>query len=98
MAKKTNKDDTDVAVLEYRNEPGEWNVLEYIGPDRTEGLVEEYSEGAPLYRGCDLRIRYLEHGLTAEGTAHEIVERGTSNLLYEENSKLKACLRNLGYL
>lgn len=49
--------DSDIAVLEYRDDLGNWEPLAYIGPDRAEGVIDEY--GSSTYRGCDLRIRYL---------------------------------------
>ena len=52
-------DETDIAVLEYRDHNNEWNILIRIGSDCTGGLIEEYEEGGGVYKGCDLRIRYL---------------------------------------
>lgn len=52
--------DTDIAVLEYRDDNGEWGVLAYIGPDRADGVIDEYPDDCGKYRGCDLRIRYLD--------------------------------------
>lgn len=49
--------DSDVAVIEYVGFHGVWEVLAYIGPDRSDGVIGQYDTS--IYRASELRIRYL---------------------------------------
>jgi hypothetical protein len=50
--------DSDTHVIEGRNHRGEWEEIAFIGPDRAEGVLDEYNQQA--YRLCDLRLRSLK--------------------------------------
>jgi hypothetical protein len=55
----SDSNDSDVAVLEYRDYAGQWQALAYIGPGRSDGQIDDCCDGSSAYRSCDLRIRYL---------------------------------------
>ena len=54
--------DSDIAVLEWLDDSGEWVALAYIGTNRSGGRVDEYSDDSQMYDGRNLRIRYLHDG------------------------------------
>ena len=53
------------AVLEHRidTSPEQWEIIVHIGEMWFGGCIDEYYEGSPTYKACDLRIRYLDRGV-----------------------------------